>query len=104
MRPACRRRLCGQGHLALAVLYQPAVAIVLLYFFLNLNPHHILSFEEFRTTFDFLGLALIVGGVIALLVGFSLAEQDWSSPQTWAAAQSVERNDETLHSSSLRLF
>ncbi|KAM0792824.1 hypothetical protein ACM66B_002590 [Microbotryomycetes sp. NB124-2] len=61
-----------------------AVAIVLLYFFLNLNPHHILSFEEFRTTFDFLGLALIVGGVVALLVGFSFAEQDWSSPQTIA--------------------
>ncbi|KAK4049440.1 hypothetical protein OIV83_004173 [Microbotryomycetes sp. JL201] len=61
-----------------------AIAVVLLFFFLKLNPLHIMTFEEFRTTFDFLGLALIIIGVVALLVGFSFAEQNWSSPQTIA--------------------
>lgn len=34
--------------------------------------------------FDFLGLFLIIGGVVCLLVGFNQSETNWRSPSTIA--------------------
>ncbi|KJA27390.1 hypothetical protein HYPSUDRAFT_35275 [Hypholoma sublateritium FD-334 SS-4] len=58
------------------------VAAALLFFFLNLNPHQGKSLEVHTREFDFIGLFLIVGGVILLLLGFNESETSWSSKQT----------------------
>ncbi|KAK4056280.1 hypothetical protein OIO90_002724 [Microbotryomycetes sp. JL221] len=58
------------------------VAAAILFFFLNLNPAQGQTFKQFVSTFDFVGLALLMGGTAILLVGFSFAERSWSSPQT----------------------
>lgn len=50
------------------------VAFALLFFFLNLNPHHGKSLREHINEFDFLGLLLIIGGVVCLLIGFNFSE------------------------------
>lgn len=50
------------------------IAGVLLFFFLNLNPHQGRTFREHIAEFDFVGLILIVAGVICLLVGFNNSE------------------------------
>ncbi|BGP13229.1 hypothetical protein JCM10213v2_001148 [Rhodosporidiobolus nylandii] len=60
------------------------LAIVVLFFFLNLNPHSPPRLAELLATFDFLGLFLLVAGLATLLVGFSLGESDWSAPATIA--------------------
>ena len=56
--------------------YRPsgAVGFALLFFFLNLNPHHGRSFREHMREFDFVGLLLIVAGVVLILLGFNFSE------------------------------
>ncbi|TFK42411.1 major facilitator superfamily domain-containing protein [Crucibulum laeve] len=61
-----------------------AVAAAILFFFLNLNPHQGRTFKEHVSEFDFVGLGLIVAGVVCLLVGFNESEKDWSSATTIA--------------------
>lgn len=61
-----------------------SIALVLLFFFLNLNPHTPPKFAYLLSTFDFLGLFLLVAGLVVLLVGFTSGETSWSSAQTIA--------------------
>jgi hypothetical protein len=46
----------------------------MLFFFLNLNPHHGKTLWEHAREFDFVGLFLFVGGVVCLLLGFSQSQ------------------------------
>ncbi|KAI8998659.1 MFS amino acid permease [Trametes punicea] len=57
------------------------VGFALLFFFLNLNPHRGRSFREHVREFDFLGLALIIAGVVLILLGFNFSETSWSTAQ-----------------------
>uniref|UniRef100_A0A8H7Y510 Major facilitator superfamily (MFS) profile domain-containing protein n=1 Tax=Psilocybe cubensis TaxID=181762 RepID=A0A8H7Y510_PSICU len=50
------------------------VAAGILFFFLNLNPHQGRSFREHVADFDFLGLFLIVVGIVLVLLGFNESE------------------------------
>jgi len=56
--------------------------MVILFFFLNLNPHKGRTFREHVSDFDFLGLFLIVGGVLCLLIGLNSGQTSWSSAKT----------------------
>jgi hypothetical protein len=47
------------------------VAIALLVFFLKLNPHKRKSFRDHMSDFDFIGLFLMIGGVVCLLLGLN---------------------------------
>ncbi|KAF8892484.1 MFS amino acid permease [Infundibulicybe gibba] len=58
------------------------VAAVLLFVFLNLNPHKGKTLRQHVQEFDFIGLGLIVSGVICLLIGFNSSETSWSSAET----------------------
>ncbi|KAF8581596.1 MFS amino acid permease [Ramaria rubella] len=58
------------------------VAASLLFFFLNLNPHQGKPFREHLRQFDFVGLFLLVSGVVCVLLGFNQSETSWSSPST----------------------
>ncbi|CCM02092.1 uncharacterized protein FIBRA_04169 [Fibroporia radiculosa] len=60
------------------------LAFAVLYMFLNLNPHQGKTFREHISVFDFAGLALIMGGVVCLLIGFNFSETSWSSAATIA--------------------
>ncbi|KAF8969828.1 major facilitator superfamily domain-containing protein [Flammula alnicola] len=60
------------------------VAIAVLFFFLNLNPHQGRTLRQHVQDFDFVGLFLIVAGVILLLLGFNESQTSWSSSQTIA--------------------
>ncbi|KAI5122887.1 hypothetical protein M0805_003338 [Coniferiporia weirii] len=59
-------------------------AAIVLFIFLNLNPHHGRPLRDHVAEFDFAGLGLIVSGVVCLLLGFNFAESSWSTPQTIA--------------------
>ncbi|KAJ7165836.1 MFS general substrate transporter [Mycena filopes] len=60
------------------------VAGLLLFFFLNLNPHHGKSFRQHVSEFDFVGLFLFVGGIVCLLLGFNQSQNGWDHPATIA--------------------
>lgn len=60
------------------------VAGAMLFFFLNLNPHQGRTFREHAADFDFVGLTLIVGGIICVLLGFNESEKSWNKPSTIA--------------------
>ncbi|OAX38645.1 MFS general substrate transporter [Rhizopogon vinicolor AM-OR11-026] len=60
------------------------LAGALLFFFLNLNPHQGKSFRQHIQQFDFVGLFVIVTGVICLLIGFNSSETTWQSAETIA--------------------
>ncbi|GAA6030021.1 hypothetical protein JCM8097_009218 [Rhodosporidiobolus ruineniae] len=60
------------------------LAFVILLIFLKLNPHKPPSFATLVSQFDFLGLFLLVVGLVVLLFGFSNGETSWSSPATIA--------------------
>ncbi|KAJ7499660.1 MFS amino acid permease [Mycena latifolia] len=60
------------------------LAGLLLFFFLNLNPHHGKTFREHVRQFDFVGLFLFVGGVVCLLLGFNQSQEGWDTPATIA--------------------
>jgi MFS family permease len=57
-------------------------AALLLFFFLNLNPPEKRSVRDVMSDFDFIGLGLIVAGIVCVLIGFSLAGTSWSQPAT----------------------
>jgi hypothetical protein len=59
-----------------------AFAAAILFFFLNLNPHQGRTFREHVNDFDFIGLGLIIAGVVCLLLGFNSSETSWSSAKT----------------------
>ncbi|KAL1742378.1 major facilitator superfamily domain-containing protein [Schizophyllum fasciatum] len=59
-------------------------AIAVLFFFLHLNPHQGRSLRQHVAAFDFLGLFLIVGGVVCLLLGFNFSEKKWNDAKTIA--------------------
>ena len=50
------------------------MAAAILFFFLNLNPHKGRTLAQHVQEFDFIGLGLIVGGIICLLLGFNFGE------------------------------
>lgn len=60
------------------------LAGALLFFFLNLNPHQGRPFRDHVREFDFVGLFVIVVGVICLLIGINPTETTWKNPQTIA--------------------
>ncbi|KII88358.1 hypothetical protein PLICRDRAFT_41528 [Plicaturopsis crispa FD-325 SS-3] len=60
------------------------VAAAILFFFLNLNPHQGRTFREHVADFDFVGLGLLIAGVVCLLIGFNNSETSWSTPSTIA--------------------
>jgi len=49
-------------------------AAAILFFFLNLNPHQGRTLEQHVQEFDFVGLVLVMAGVICLLIGFNSSE------------------------------
>ncbi|KAG2130305.1 major facilitator superfamily domain-containing protein [Suillus bovinus] len=60
------------------------LAGALLFFFLNLNPHQGKPFRDHIREFDFVGLFVIVIGVVCLLIGLSSSETTWKTPKTIA--------------------
>ncbi|KAI0341662.1 MFS general substrate transporter [Trametopsis cervina] len=60
------------------------IAFAILFFFLNLNPHHGKPFRQHVAEFDFVGFLLIVGGVVCVLIGFNFSETSWGTAQTIA--------------------
>ncbi|GAA5924217.1 MDR family MFS transporter [Sporobolomyces koalae] len=59
-----------------------AFAFAVLAYFLKLNPHTPPSTRELISDFDFLGLFLMIVGLVVLLFGFSFGETNWSSVNT----------------------
>ncbi|KAL8279315.1 hypothetical protein RQP46_008352 [Phenoliferia psychrophenolica] len=57
-------------------------ALALLVFSLKLNPHKGMTFADFKRTFDFFGLFLIIAGVVCVLIGFSSGQTAWKTPET----------------------
>lgn len=60
------------------------VAAAILFFSLHLNPHKGKTFREHVAEFDFIGLFLIVGGIVCLLLGFNESESGWRKASTIA--------------------
>ncbi|KAG2158308.1 MFS general substrate transporter, partial [Suillus bovinus] len=60
------------------------LAGALLFFNLNLNPHQGRPFRDHIREFDFVGLFVIIAGVICLLIGFNSSETTWKSAETIA--------------------
>lgn len=59
------------------------IALAFLFFTLHLNPQkHPKTFRQHVSEFDFLGLFLIVSGVVCVLIGFNQSESSWRSPAT----------------------
>ncbi|KLO19543.1 MFS general substrate transporter [Schizopora paradoxa] len=62
-----------------------AAALVLL-LFLNLNKTKRRTFREFVDNFDFVGLFILIAGIVLILFGFQEAQ---SAKKQWAAAQTI---------------
>lgn len=62
------------------------LALAVLGLFLNLNPAKKLTFKQFTSTFDFIGLFLFTAGVVLILIGFQSAE---TAKGGWGAAQTI---------------
>jgi EmrB/QacA subfamily drug resistance transporter len=60
------------------------VAGVILFYFLNLNPHKGMTLQQHLNEFDFLGLGLLIGGTVCVLIGLNSGETSWSSAETIA--------------------
>ena len=63
------------------------VAALILLYFLNLKPTKKRTVREVASTFDFIGLFLLIAGVVLVLIGFQSAEtarQRWKAPETVA--------------------
>ncbi|KAK2466780.1 hypothetical protein APHAL10511_001038 [Amanita phalloides] len=58
------------------------ISVMLLFYFLNLNPHQGRTLRQHAAEFDFIGLFLLVSGVICLLIGFNTSQASWSSVET----------------------
>lgn len=54
----------------------------MLFFFLNLNPRPHKPFRQHVEEFDFIGLGLIISGVVCLLIGFNSSETKWDDAET----------------------
>ena len=50
------------------------VAGIILFFFLNLNPHKGRTLQEHMNDFDFLGLGLLLAGTVCVLIGLNSSE------------------------------
>ncbi|KAJ7595119.1 major facilitator superfamily domain-containing protein [Mycena floridula] len=61
-----------------------ALGALLVFFFLNLNPHKGKGLVEHAKEFDFAGIFLMIAGVVCVLVGFNSGETSWSSAETIA--------------------
>ncbi|KAH7107653.1 MFS amino acid permease [Auriculariales sp. MPI-PUGE-AT-0066] len=59
-----------------------AFATIILAVFLKLNPTRQKTLQQHMAEFDFLGLGLIMTGVVLLLLGFHEAETNWSARNT----------------------
>ncbi|KAG6918133.1 hypothetical protein DXG01_016322 [Tephrocybe rancida] len=59
-------------------------AAAVLFFFLNLNPRQGMTLKQHIDQFDFVGLALIVGGIVCVLLGFNFSETSWGATKTIA--------------------
>ncbi|KZO93352.1 MFS general substrate transporter [Calocera viscosa TUFC12733] len=57
-------------------------AAALLFFFLKLNPTPRKTVREIASTFDWIGLALIMSSIVCILLGFSFGGTAWNTPQT----------------------
>lgn len=57
-------------------------ALAILAYCLKLNPTNSMSFRQFYSTFDFLGLFLILAGVVLVLLGFNSGETSWADKET----------------------
>ena len=55
------------------------IAGAILFFFLNLNPHQGMSLQQHMSQFDFIGLALLMSGVVCVLVGLNSGETNCAS-------------------------
>ncbi|KAF8843661.1 MFS general substrate transporter [Paxillus ammoniavirescens] len=60
------------------------LAAVLLFIFLNLNPHQKRPLRDQVAELDFIGLFSLVTGVICLLIGFDFSQTSWSDARTIA--------------------
>ncbi|KAG2137519.1 MFS general substrate transporter [Suillus clintonianus] len=60
------------------------LAGALLFCFLNLNPHQGRPWREHIREFDFVGLFVIIIGVVCLLMGLNSSETTWQSAETIA--------------------
>lgn len=60
------------------------IAGLVLAVFLHLNPTTPPKAAHLLATFDFLGLFLLIAGLVVLLIGFTFGEQDWSYAGTIA--------------------
>ncbi|KAI9574224.1 MFS general substrate transporter [Boletus coccyginus] len=60
------------------------VAAVILFIFLNLNPHQPRPILDELAALDFIGLFCFVGGVVCLLLGFDYSQTSWSNANTIA--------------------
>ncbi|KAG2122925.1 MFS general substrate transporter [Suillus clintonianus] len=60
------------------------LAGALLFFFLNLNPHQGRPLREHIQEFDFVGLFVIIIGIVCLLIGLNSSETTWQSAETIA--------------------
>ncbi|KAJ3857032.1 MFS general substrate transporter [Lentinula lateritia] len=67
-----------------ASLFMPTggIAALILFFFLNLNPKPHKSLKVHVREFDFIGLGLIIAGVVCLLIGFNSSETKWDDAET----------------------
>lgn len=62
------------------------IAALVLFIFLNLNPHHGRPLKQHINEFDFIGLLLIVSGVVCLLLGFNFSETSCKFHQSFYIA------------------
>ncbi|KIJ07370.1 hypothetical protein PAXINDRAFT_102988 [Paxillus involutus ATCC 200175] len=58
------------------------LAAVLLFIFLNLNPHQKRPLRDQVVELDFIGLVSLVTGVVCLLIGFNFSQTSWSDART----------------------
>ncbi|KAF8843668.1 MFS general substrate transporter [Paxillus ammoniavirescens] len=60
------------------------LAAVLLFIFLNVNPHQKRPLRDQVAELDFIGLFGLVAGVVCLLIGFNFSQTSWSDAKTIA--------------------
>ncbi|KIJ16139.1 hypothetical protein PAXINDRAFT_113909 [Paxillus involutus ATCC 200175] len=58
------------------------LAAVLLFVFLNVNPHQKRPLRDQVDELDFIGLFGLVAGVVCLLIGFNFSQTSWSDAKT----------------------
>lgn len=62
-----------------------AIAAAILFWFLKLNPVKHKSWKEHAKELDYIGILLIIGGIVMFLLGLVQGEEGrWNQPQTIA--------------------